>query len=153
MIMSVSRFLIACRVLYTILLSHQTHVWWLSILFISQKHNLKHTKWPLWHDRLFRQKASLEPRVYFHLIVWVLGCVTRQMPNPTASQRLGLKDPVAGQTGSQVCKCGRIKPNMQTWPTGARTKQRATISHFQESLPKGQVSAQTLFIVSCPALV
>jgi len=51
-------------------------------------------------------------RDYFHLIVCVPGCVNHQIPYPAVSQCRGIKDPVAGQTGSlklgvtgkQMCK-------------------------------------------------
>ena len=51
-------------------------------------------------------------RDYFHLTVCVPGRVTHQIPNPAVSQCRGIKDPVAGQTGSlklgvtgkQMCK-------------------------------------------------
>lgn len=37
---------------------------------------------------------------YFHVIVCIPECVTHQIPNPVVPQCLGLKDPVASQTGS-----------------------------------------------------
>lgn len=72
-------------------------------------------------------RVSTKAWDYFHVIVCVPGCVTRQKPNSVVSQCLGLTDPVAGQAGSLYYR--------REWPTNKHTHTHTALTRQGQRKP------------------